>query len=523
MSSGRQSHARRPDVSRIEHRVFDLGEAQAVLRSLAGNASPRIWSTPDGLTPGGPDGDSGLPILEARYRTLLEQMSAIVFMAYLDRGIGEAYVSPHVEATLGFSQEEWLGDPVRWYAQIHPGDKDRWSVEAAEMFLTGTALRSVYRVLARDGHVVWFQCEARMVRKPDGQPWFIQGVAFDISDLKRAEAALNDESSVLSTILDTVGALVVVLDSQARITRFNRACELTTGYLFDDVKNRYVWDLFATPEDRDGFKATFRELCRGGHPGEYEATAVTRAGVPRRIAWSSTVVPASDGVAEYIIATGIDVTERRRLQKTILELSDREERRIGQDLHDGLGQHLTGIAFICKVLEQKLAENGLPEAAEADRILALVNEAITKTRELARGLLPMVSDHQGLAAALEQIARDVEDLFGITCRLVCDVPLVLCDLSASTQLCRIAREAVNNAIKHGRASTVVIHLSACKGSGVLAIRDDGIGFPIEPSESGMGLHIMRYRAGMIGGTLQIERGGQRNTTITCVFPVDGVG
>ena len=91
-------------------------------------------------------------------------------MAYLDRGIGEAYVSPQIEATLGFSQEEWLEDPVRWYQQIHPDDKQRWSVEAAEMFLSGKPLRSAYRVMARDGRVVWFHCEAKMVRRDDGQP-----------------------------------------------------------------------------------------------------------------------------------------------------------------------------------------------------------------------------------------------------------------------------------------------------------------------------------------------------------------
>ncbi len=114
---------------------------------------------------------------------------AVVFMAYLDRGIGEAYVSPQIEAALGFSQEEWLEDPVRWYSHIHPDDKQRWSTEAAEMFLTGNPLRSAYRVLARDGRVIWFHCEAKMIRKEDGEPWFIHGVGFDITDLKRTEEA----------------------------------------------------------------------------------------------------------------------------------------------------------------------------------------------------------------------------------------------------------------------------------------------------------------------------------------------
>jgi PAS domain S-box-containing protein len=127
-----------------------------------------------------------------RYRTLVEQIPAVVFMAYLDRGIGEAYVSPHIEKVLGFTQEEWLHDPIRWYQQIHPDDKDRWSIEAANMFLRGQPLRSVYRVLARDGRVIWFQCEVKMVLRDDGVPWFIHGVGIDVTELKEAEQALRN-------------------------------------------------------------------------------------------------------------------------------------------------------------------------------------------------------------------------------------------------------------------------------------------------------------------------------------------
>jgi len=131
-----------------------------------------------------------MPLLnmEAKYRALVEQIPAVVFMAYLDEGIGEAYVSPQIKAALGFSQDEWLEDPVRWYQQIHPDDKMRWSVEAAEMFLSGRPLRSTYRVIARDGKTLWFQCEAKMIRHEDGQPWFIHGVGFDITEPGRSDS-----------------------------------------------------------------------------------------------------------------------------------------------------------------------------------------------------------------------------------------------------------------------------------------------------------------------------------------------
>jgi PAS domain S-box-containing protein len=460
------------------------------------------------------------PNLEARYRALVEQIPAVVFMAYLDRGIGEAYVSPQIEAALGFSQDEWLEDPVRWYSHIHPDDKQRWSTEAAEMFLTGNPLRSAYRVVSRDGRVIWFHCEAKMIRKENGEPWFIHGVGFDITDLKRTEEALQEERNVVSAILHTVGALVVVLDPAGSIIRFNRACEQTSGYCFAEVAGQKIWDLFMVPEEVDRFKSIFQQLCSDQLPSDYEGYLVRRDGTRRLIAWSSTVLPGKDGTPTYIIATGIDISEHKHLEKAILEISAREQRRIGQDLHDGLGQHLTGIAFMSKVQEHKLVEKGLPEAGDAAKIVNLVNEAINKTRELARGLLPVVSDAQGLMSALQQWAAEVEDLFAVNCRFQCLTPVLIHDDTVATHLYYVAREAVNNAIKHGRARQIIIRLAADQHQGELTIQDDGCGIgAVGPGNKGMGLHLMNYRARMVGGSLEVQRVATGGTVVTCLFPV----
>lgn len=173
-----------------------LMEAESVLMGLAnlfyqGDIAIQPF-TPPFIENQSPAPDAKQLSVEARYRTLVEQVPAVVFMAFLDGSIGEAYVSPHIEEILGYSQEEWLEDPVRWYQHIHPDDKGRWNIEAAQMFLAGKPLRSVYRVLARDGRVIWFRCEAKMVRRPDGQPWFIHGVGFDITEIKEAETALKE-------------------------------------------------------------------------------------------------------------------------------------------------------------------------------------------------------------------------------------------------------------------------------------------------------------------------------------------
>ncbi len=505
----------------------DIAEAEAVLLDLAkvyadSSVSSVLDQFTDHFRGNGqePAADPPVPNLEDKYRALLEQIPAVVFMAHLDRGISEAYVSPQIEAALGYSREEWLEDPVRWYQHIHPDDKQRWSLEAAEMFLSGKPLRSAYRVIARDGRVIWFHCDARMMRRPDGRPWCIHGVAFDISDIKRIEEELQEERNFVSAILDTVGALVVVLDDEGRILRFNPACELTTGYAKEDVQGKCVWDLFLLPEETDRFKTNFELLRTDLLPQDYQNCWVTRHGDQRLIAWSSTLLPGNGETTRYIIATGIDITERKNLEKAILDISAREQRRIGQDLHDGLGQHLTGIAFMAKVHEAKLAEQKRAETQDAAKIVKLVNEAIHKTRELARGLLPVVSDSHGLMSALQLWAAEVEDLFGVSCRFQCEAPVLIHDDAMATHLYHIAQEAVNNAIKHGAPRKVLIQLSAGQGRGTLLIKDDGKGIAENLANTqGMGLHIMNYRAGVIGGTLEARRDTPSGTIVTCTFPV----
>jgi len=491
---------------------LDPQDAEATLLGIAG-----IFRQHDS-TSGDPANlaAAGLPNLDAKYRTLIEQLPAVVFMVSLDRGSGEAYVSPQIEEMLGFSQEEWLEDPIRWYERIHKDDKMRWSAEAAEMFLTGRPLRSVYRVVARSGNVISFHCEAKMVRGEGGHPSFIHGVAFDVTDLKRAEDALQEERNFAAALLDTLGALVIVLDGDGRIIRFNRACEITTGYAFEEVKGLRLSELLANRDGGSRFESLFNRLREGERADAFESSLSTRGGAERLVSWSSTVLPGA-GAADYVIITGIDITEAKHLEKAILDVSSREQRRIGEDLHDGLGQHLTGIAFMSKVLEQKLAEKSRPESAEAAKIVNLVNEAIHKTRELSRVLVPVMSDEQGLMSALEQLAAEVSDVFQVCCRFECFQPVLIHDNAIAMHIYHIAQEAANNAIKHGRAQTIRIALTAALGHFSLTVDDDGVGLPEPVPTTGMGLHIMSHRAKMIGGTLSVEGRPTVGTRVACSF------
>lgn len=508
-----------------ELEALELGNAEAALMDLAAvffkNASD--VETPDAKSAprnGSASHETEIPNLEAMYRALVEQIPAIVFMAYLDRGIGEAYISPRIEEAVGFTQAEWLQDPVRWYNQIHTDDKTRWSAEAADMLLTGKPLRSAYRVIARNGQVIWFHCEAKMIRHENGRPWFIHGVAFDITDLKQTEQALQEERNVVSAILDTVGALVVVLDSRGKIIRSNRACELISGYSSSAMRGKQFSDLFMS--DDEVRSRTIPEILDAAEgKSEYESELVTAAGERRRIAWSNSSLPAAGITPACVIATGIDITERKRMEQAVMEISSREQRQIGQDLHDGLGQHLTGIAFMSKVLEQKLSsKNATEETADAAKIVQLVNEAIHKTRQLSRGLLPVVLETDGLMGSLKVWAGEMEDLFHIPCGFICPEPVLITELSTATHLYHIAQEAVNNALRHAKPNRILIALEKESGTGTMSVQDDGAGLsPAAVKGNGLGLHIMRYRANIIGGSLDVHALRDGGTEVVCRFPI----
>jgi len=213
-----------------------------------------------------------------------------------------------------------------------------------------------------------------------------------------------------------------------------------------------------------------------------------------------------------------DVTERKRLEKEILEISEWERRRIGQDLHDSLCQHLAGIALLCKVLEQKIATISLDEAANAAEIVTLIDQAATHTQGLARGLNPVGLEADGLMAALSELTYNIEGLFGISCRFMCDKPILVHDNTMATHLYRITQEAVNNAIKHGKATDILICLHKVDGAITLTIKNNGFSFPetIEKNK-GMGINIMKYRAGMIGASLDIRNDFDGGTIVVCSF------
>jgi signal transduction histidine kinase len=221
-------------------------------------------------------------------------------------------------------------------------------------------------------------------------------------------------------------------------------------------------------------------------------------------------------VQERTAALQREVAERQRLDREIAQVADRERRRLGQDLHDRLGQHLTGTALAAQVLKDKLATKSVPEAAEAEKLVRYVEEGIDLTRNLARGFFSPELEADGLSVALEGLAENVSERFAINCIFHGGDSIPVRDSAVATQLYRIAQEAVTNAAKHAAAENIDIRVAVSSSELALAITDDGVGIPDKlPDSKGLGLRLMRHGAALIGATLSVQRHGENGTAAVC--------
>lgn len=213
--------------------------------------------------------------------------------------------------------------------------------------------------------------------------------------------------------------------------------------------------------------------------------------------------------------------EQKRLEHEILDVSERERHTIGADLHDGLGQQLTAIEFMCAALKEEAAGQPKLAAGLAD-LGKMLREAIAQTRFLARGLVPVGSESDALQIGLAELSERINALGRVRCRFECPAPVAVAEPFVAGHLYRIAQEAVNNAVKHARAKQITMRLADCEGVIVLTVSDDGAGLPVPseagPTRAGLGLGVMQHRAKVIGAELTIASHRHEGVAVTCRLP-----
>jgi PAS domain S-box-containing protein len=216
-----------------------------------------------------------------------------------------------------------------------------------------------------------------------------------------------------------------------------------------------------------------------------------------------------------------EIAERRALERQLLEVAAAEQRRIGQDLHDGVGQELTGLSLMAQSLLEILPDRSRAEAKIAAKIADVLQRAVRRVRILSRGLIPVEVDAEGLMAALGELAGRTSELHAVDCRFECPEPAFVEDNNTATHLYQIAQEAVTNALKHGHVKQICIGLHSDEDALTLSVRDDGVGLPEAARDTGgLGLKIMRYRAGLINAAFEIGPADGGGTLVKCILHKD---
>jgi PAS domain S-box-containing protein len=378
----------------------------------------------------------------------------------------------------------------------------------------------------------------------------------DITERKRAEVLLKKERDFVTAVLDTAGALVVVLDNCGRIVKFNRACEKTTGYTIEEVQGKPIWDLFLVPEEIDSVREAFEHLSSGKFPQDHENFWLTRDGERRLIAWSNTALLDEEGQTEYVVATGIDVTERKKTEEELKALNEtlenrvasrtrtlevkaaqlralaaeltqaeqRERQRLAEILHDHLQQSLVGAKFGLESLIQRFGGDDRL-CRTLTHIEDAIDQALNASRSLTVELNPPALQHGSLVTLLRWLASWMKEKHGLVIDLDADGELDRTDDEVRVLLFQAVRELLFNVVKHAKVNQAEVQVLTREKDRIwIVVTDDGVGF--DPAKlqgpsgirTGLGLFSIAERLELLGGQLKIDSAPGKGTCMTLCVP-----
>jgi PAS domain S-box-containing protein len=432
----------------------------------------------------------------------------------------------------GYTQGEALKLNVR---DLMTGDRLDATLDVMRSVARGEAMPPFdTQRRTRDGRIVELSATVALLFDSAGNPESLAATERDITARRRAEdetrmlnarleqrvaeraADLQHSEEQIRAILDATADAVVTIDVLGRIATFNRAAERIFGYAANEVIGENV-NLLIPPQERVGhygYKATATRSYYSRLIGRtHEIAGRRKDGSIFPIQLSVNAVEGRD----LFVGVARDMTEHKALQKEIIDVAMLEQRRIGQELHDGTQQELTGLGLLAVSLAESLSRNNSAAASQvASRVARGIELCNQRVRSLARGMVPVPIDREGLMTALAELARQTTEIHGIPCGFECPSPVELDNDNESTHLYRIAQEALSNATRHARASAIWIRLEQLDGRLVLEVQDTGIGMQATPNSSkGVGLRLMEHRCAMIGGNFSIGPRSDGGTCIAC--------
>ncbi len=378
-------------------------------------------------------------------------------------------------------------------------------------------------------------------RNPDGSTSKLE-IFHDITARKQAETAVRESEDRYRLIADNVTDMIWTLTfssplhpadppasgqlekagellADSRFTYFSPAIERLLGYPPAEAIQVRPTDLL-TPTSLAAAQAAVGQQVTAGTflPQRLDLEHVAKNGCTRWCEVTGSFFRNGEGQVVGILGVTRDITERRDLERQLSETSTRERQRLGQELHDRIGQELLGLGLIAKSLQRSLQTKSRPEAEAVGELLTVLAGARNQVRLLVKGMRPVEVDAAGLMAALSDLTESTQKLSGISCTFLCDQPVPVEDNVTATELFYIAQEAVSNAVKHAKATQIVIGLAADGCQLRLWVSDDGIGPPRQTDQAaGMGLRIMRHRATLLGGSLATESAAGGGTLVTCTM------
>ncbi|MDB6170902.1 MAG: multi-sensor hybrid histidine kinase [Chthoniobacteraceae bacterium] len=426
---------------------------------------------------------------------------------------------------MGYEPGEIVPSYQAWASRVHPEDLPGTEERLRQAVEQGRDYTAAFRILWPGGAIYHVEVSGRIDRGPAGDAVRCYGVLIDCTERVQGEQErrelLHSTAEALA-LLDTlqyhapIG--IAFIDREYRYIRVNEELAAINGLPVASHIGHTAMDV--VPELWPRIEAGYRQVIEHGEPViEIEMAGETRARPGEMRHWLVSYYPVRlEGEIAGIGLIVMEITERKRLEQEVLDISGREQRRIGQDLHDDICQWLAGIQLLSSALAKDLTETSPANATRALKIAENMGHVLSRARMLARGLTPTVIESEGLAGALHELAANAEEMFHIRCFFDDAAIVEVRSKTVVLHLYRIAQEAISNAVRHGMADEIFIRLEEHDEHLLLLIRDNGraITLPL-PRTAGMGLRTMRYRSGMIGATLDIGPGQLRGTEVACTF------